>query len=254
MIFQNFGFNRQLTKATGGGNTFNYPSGAFVIYDFGNPSSYGGSGTTVYDLSGNNTHATLRNSPTYSSSNGGIMQFQQASSQYMDYQGWTTGDVSTVVIWKNTDSIFQKYSGYPTSRNNYGLIWTNDVGSSPFNKQFVPIVGNRDNTSYSSAGSTYIGPSDIQTFHQYAVVIDSMNSTSTNVNTYLDNSVATGSQNLNINRTAGISTPTVTIYVNRDDAVGDRYGNGYMMAYLHYNRALTSTEINSIYNNFSNRF
>lgn len=250
MIFQNFGFNRLIQPS---GLTYNYPTDAFAIYDFGNPSSYTGSGTIVYDVSGNGRNATLRNTPTFSSDNGGIMQFQQASSQYFDYSGSMTPDVSTIVIWKNTDATFQNYSGFPSNRSEYGLVWTNDIGSSPFNKQFVPVVFNRDNSSSSTAGSTYIGPSDIQIFHQYAVVIDSMNSTSTNVNTYLDNSVATGSQNLNINRTVGISAPTVSIFVNRDTAAG-RYGNGYMMAYLHYNRALTSTEINSIYNNFSNRF
>ena len=39
--------------------------------DAGNSSSYSGSGTTWSDLSGSGTHATMVNSPTYSSTNGG---------------------------------------------------------------------------------------------------------------------------------------------------------------------------------------
>ena len=37
--------------------------------------SYPGTGTTWYDLSGNNNHGTLINGPTYSSANGGIISF-----------------------------------------------------------------------------------------------------------------------------------------------------------------------------------
>ena len=40
-----------------------------------NSSSYGGSGTTWSDISGNSNDATLVNSPTYSSSNGGYLSF-----------------------------------------------------------------------------------------------------------------------------------------------------------------------------------
>ncbi len=253
MIFQNFGYNRVIPKVAAGGNTFNYPSGAFAIYDFGNPSSYSGSGTTVYDVSGNGRNATLRNTPTYSSANGGIMQFVQASSQYMDYQGYMARNVSAVIIWKNTDTTFQKYAGWPNARINYGLIWTNDVGSAPYNKQFVPLVGDKVG-NLSAAGSTYIGPSDITIFHQYSVTVESIDSTTTPVNTYLDSGATTASQSLNLDRTGTPSTADQTIYLNRDTAVGDRYGNGYMMAYLHYNRVLTSTEISNIYNNFLNRF
>jgi hypothetical protein len=253
MIFQNFGFNRQIVAAAAGGNTFNYPSGAFAIYDFGNPSSYSGTGTTVFDVSGNSNDGTLVNSPTFSSTNGGIMQFQQSSSQRIDYQGYMMNDVSAVVIWKNTDSTFQKYSGWPCDRNAYGLVWTNDVDISPGNKQFVPIVGNNSG-GLSTFSGTYVGPADITIFHQYSVTVDSISSTSTTVKTYIDEGTTNASQNDNWDRTGTPSTTPHTINVNHDNAVGDRYGNGYMMAYLHYNKVLTTTEIEDIYNNFSNRF
>ena len=40
--------------------------GLVLMLDAGNPKSYSGSGNTWYDLSGNNKHATLINTPTYS--------------------------------------------------------------------------------------------------------------------------------------------------------------------------------------------
>jgi hypothetical protein len=55
-------------------------SGLILNYDISNSSSYPGSGTTVTDLQGN-SNATLSGSPTYSSSNGGYLTFNSASSQ-----------------------------------------------------------------------------------------------------------------------------------------------------------------------------
>ena len=247
MIFQNFGFNRQIVKAAGGGNTYNYPSGAFAIYDFGNPSSYGGSGTTVYDVSGNSNNGNLNNSPTWSSTNGGILQLVQASSQYIDYIGTFTPDGTYVFIWKNTDTTFNKDVGFPTFRSAYGGIYCILGGE----KGYVPIPFNN-----STGANTYFGakstPTNITIWHQYASVVDSISSTSTTCTTYLDGNTSSASENKNFNRTG--TSNSGTTYIGRDDAVGDRYANGYLMAYLHYNKTLTTTELTDIYNNFSTRF
>ena len=50
-------------------------SGLVLNLDAGVSSSYGGSGTTWTDLSGNGNTGTLTNGPTYSSSNGGSLSF-----------------------------------------------------------------------------------------------------------------------------------------------------------------------------------
>lgn len=47
----------------------------FWYVDAGNPSSYPGTGTSWYDLSGNGYVGTLTNGPTYSSANNGYIQF-----------------------------------------------------------------------------------------------------------------------------------------------------------------------------------
>ena len=42
-----------------------YPAGAYAIYDFGNASSYAGSGTTVYDVKANNVSIGVGNATKF---------------------------------------------------------------------------------------------------------------------------------------------------------------------------------------------
>lgn len=59
------------------------PSTNLLVYlDSGNPSSYPGTGSTWTDLEGGDDNATLFNSPTFSSSYQGILQFDDASLEY----------------------------------------------------------------------------------------------------------------------------------------------------------------------------
>lgn len=243
MIFQNFGFNQNYPIAA---PAFNYPAGAYVIYDFGNSSSYPGSGTDVFDVSGNGRNGSLRNGATWSSTNGGIVQLVQASSQYIDYGSQFTPDTSVVAIWKNTNATFAKDTGFPTRRVANGLMMAFLGGS----KGFCPILFDASNN-----GNTYFNatttPSDITQWHQYAQVV-TYSSPNTTATTYLDGNASSATETKNFARSG--TSASGTTYIGFDNAVGDRYANGYIMAYLHYNRALTTTELTNIYNIFSPRF
>jgi hypothetical protein len=61
----------------------NVTSGLILNLDAGNITSYTGSGTTWYDLSGNNNNGTLTNGPTFSSVNGGVIVFD-GTNDYVD--------------------------------------------------------------------------------------------------------------------------------------------------------------------------
>lgn len=69
-----------------------------------NPNSYGGSGTTVYDISVNDNHATLTNGPTYSTDNGGYFSTDGVNDYIVDNStsgspwGFGTG-AFTVELW-----------------------------------------------------------------------------------------------------------------------------------------------------------
>lgn len=112
-----------------------------VLYlDAGEPSSYSGSGTSWNDLSGNGNNMTLTGSPTFSSSNGGVLQFN-GSTQYGSltslnystatytivaaarYSGATRGRVITSV---SNNWLFGHWSG--TTENFYAEGWVTAVG------------------------------------------------------------------------------------------------------------------------------
>jgi len=244
MIFQNFGFNRQRVVAAAG-PTFNYPAGAYAIYDFGNPASYAGTGGTVNDVSGNSNNGTLVNSPTWTSDNGGILRLNNASSQRIDYSASFTAATSTVIIWKNFNATFTKDTGVPTLRGNNGYMHAFLGGG----RDQCPILFNTG-----GSGNTYFGAAlntaDITIWHQYAQVV-TYSSPNTTATTYLDGNASSATETQNFNRSG---TGTGTAYIGFDNAVSDRYANGYVMAYLHYNRALTTTELEDIYDYFSSRF
>jgi hypothetical protein len=67
--------------------------GLIVHYDFGETNCYNGSGTTITDLSGVGNNGTLTNSPTYSTTDGGIITFN-GSNHYI-YRGSVTNPPTT---------------------------------------------------------------------------------------------------------------------------------------------------------------
>lgn len=78
-------------------------SNLMLQLDAANTLSYPGSGTTWSDLSGNGKNYTLTNGPTYSSTNGGVIIFAGASSQYATSAttlfNSTTFNTYTMSIW-----------------------------------------------------------------------------------------------------------------------------------------------------------
>lgn len=79
-------------------------SGLVLHLDAGNPISYGGSGTTWNDLSGNGSHVTLT-STTFNSTNGGSIVFNGTSS-YANFNA-TIGSTNAVTVdmWVRTNSL-----------------------------------------------------------------------------------------------------------------------------------------------------
>ena len=85
-------------------------NGLVLYLDAANTKSYPGSGTTWYDLSGNGNNATLVNGPTFSTSRGGIFDFDGVD-DYAYVPDNTSLDLAgdkTQAIWVLID---QSYSG-----------------------------------------------------------------------------------------------------------------------------------------------
>jgi hypothetical protein len=146
-----------------------YPPNLILYLDSGNSSSYSGSGSVWYDLTSNNNDATLINSPTYSSSLGGILQFDDVSLEYGtipdlgNLSQWTveawfklttalTGKVTAVVCneFNLTDKLNFSIgtNNAPTNKNIavgfYDGSWHTTTGFVPQTNVWYQVVGTYD--------------------------------------------------------------------------------------------------------------
>ena len=96
-------------------------SNLLLFYDASDVNSYPGTGTSWFDLSGNNTTGTLTNGPTFSSANGGSIVFDGTN----DYVAASNSLLShRTSDW--TYSCWLNFSAIPT----YATIFTNGTWTS----------------------------------------------------------------------------------------------------------------------------
>lgn len=110
-------------------------------FDAGNAASYPGSGTTIYDISGNGRNGTLINGPTFSASGGGAISFDGVDDYISTTYGPTLADF-TVAVWyystgsqANAKLVDKSYaSGMHIFRSSTSTSWGAGVrqGSSPY--------------------------------------------------------------------------------------------------------------------------
>jgi hypothetical protein len=143
-----------------------------VFLDSGDSSSYPGTGNTWYDLQGAANNATLINSPTYSASFGGILGFDDASSEYATIPNignqthWTvecwfrlatslTGKV-TAIVANQFDLISKLNFSVGTNRapvsynlcvGFYNGAWRTTSGFDPSINTWYQVVGTYDGTT-----------------------------------------------------------------------------------------------------------
>ena len=137
------------SSSGGGGSSSGIVSSGLLMHlDAGNSSSYSGSGTTWSDLSGNGNHATLINGPTYSSADGGALDFD-GSNDYATASLLMPSRPYTASVWINHDSLsgfFQYYLNqlYSSSSTSYGfsLLRSIPFGSAPLRVAFTDRVLN----------------------------------------------------------------------------------------------------------------
>lgn len=148
-------------------------SNLLVNLDAGDPASYSGSGSTWTDLAGGDNNATLINTPTYSSSNSGYLNFSPASLEYGtipnigSLSNWTvetwlrvtaslTGKVTAAVANEFDLSSRLNFSiGTNRSPGSYNLCagfydsngWHNAAGFAPVQNTWYQVVGTYDGTT-----------------------------------------------------------------------------------------------------------
>jgi hypothetical protein len=205
----------------------NVESGLVLAIDFANPKSYPGSGTTVYDLSGNNYNGTLTNGPTFSTEYGGALVFD-GTNDSINFNGQIltgTGDF-TVSLW------FRRTAGSGTVFGNY------PAGNLQI--FFGPVYLGMwlANSNLYSDGTSNFTPNPVNMVVQRS---------GTTTYLYVNNSLRmTASSNANIGTTSDFRIGTNTLG-------GEVYG-GYFYSCAVYNRFLSTAEVAQNYNAEVRRF
>jgi formylglycine-generating enzyme required for sulfatase activity len=108
--------------------------GLVLWLDAGITPSYPGSGSTWTDISGNKNNGTLVNGPTYSSTNGGILNFNGSNWVTIPLDLYTS-NYTIFVIARYTGSINKRVIG--TEGNNWLLGWWNGQTNQYFAEGWV---------------------------------------------------------------------------------------------------------------------
>lgn len=136
-----------------------------VHLDAGNKKSYPGTGTSWFDLSGNNYTNSLVNGPTYDSANGGSIYFDGtndvARKPSAPYYALSTSVIS-ISVWTrvNTHGNFHNFVVNNWVGNGWALYsdatnWTFGVGQS--GTQYNAIAAHSNSTAWTNLCGTYDG-------------------------------------------------------------------------------------------------
>jgi hypothetical protein len=203
-------------------------SSLVLAIDFANPKSYPGSGTTVFDLSGNNYNGTLTNGPTFSTEYGGACVLD-GSNDYIQFNNILlsgTGDFCISIWFRWTLGI-------------YGTIFGNYLAGNLqmfFGTQIIGMWLN--NSTLYSDGTANFTPNPVN------MVVRRSGTTTTLI---IDNSLRmTASSSADIGSTSNFRIGANTI--------GTEVFGGYIYSFYVYNRFLSTAEIAQNYNSEIRRF
>jgi hypothetical protein len=218
-------------------------SGLLLNLDAGNSSSYSGSGTTWFDLTGNNRNATLFNTPTYNSGCNGYLSFLDTSIQYATIPNIGNQSTWTVEAWtRTTASLSGKVTAVVCNQFNLTTTLNFSLGTNRAPGSYNLCVG-----YYNSAWRTTNGfTPTLNVWYQI-------------VGTY-DGSTLTQYSNANVNTTlsyTGTSQSGGEIRIARrwdaTNVASDHYRGDISIVRI-YNRALSAAEVGSNYNAIKGRY
>ena len=209
--------------------------GLVLALDAGNTKSYPGSGTTWKDLSGNSNNGTLTNGPTYSSADGGYLNFD-GTNDYVDVSGSISVSAATFLAWVRLDGDQSHFTGVIFSR-------------SPASGMNFYSTSEQIAYHWNNASNTYNWQSGLIVPTQEWCMI-SVNVNSSSATAYLCRSSGITSAT---NTVSHSSITLDAINVGRDSSSG-RDLDGRMSVAMIYNRALTAAEVAQNYNALKGRF
>ncbi len=191
--------------------------GLIIYLDANNTSSYAGTGTTWYDLSGNGRHASLISSPSYEGFGGGKYLSFDGSTNYATIPYTITDNLITVSFWyyskifsanSSLDALISNYtsgiSGFDVRLNSsttINLAIVIAAGESQIN------IGTITNNTWYNVAFTYDGAT-VKTYLD-GVFKSSANVVGTRAN---GTQICIGTSAFDTNRRATCGVPQVMIY------------------------------------------
>ena len=210
--------------------------------DAGNNSSYGGSGTTWTDLSGQGNHATLTNGPVYSSSDGGYFNFDGTNDYVSETSGLSDSFLQgnwSISFWINFETVNTSTSTYDRPLLHHGTRST---------RKGLHLC-NRDGKFHFGLYSDDLpGTATLSTNTWYNVVF-TLNNTSyakqIYINGSLDDSHTGGGAYTGTGSNSQIGGKALNF---------GRYFDGNISIVAAYNRVLTSAEVSQNYDVIKSRY
>ena len=227
--------NVELANRSNSWPIFNVTSGLILNLDASNANSYPGSGTTWYDLSGNNKNGTLTNGPTFSSANGGSIVYDGADDTVTC--NLVTSDANNVTM-----EAWFKATTLPGDR---GLILNGNGGSNGYGLQFG-ACGTAGTTLYVFFGGincNVVSYGTLVTNTWYQAVYTRTTTPSISNILYINGISRSTNNSSNPNAAPAGST-----------LIGHSAFNGNIAIARIYNRALSATEVLQNFNVTKNRF
>jgi hypothetical protein len=233
--------------------------GLVLNVDAGFVGSYPTTGTTLYDLSGNNRNETLTNGPTYNSANSGGIVYDGID-DVMTCDGVNDSFFNSlypngisILTWIKLPSDFSipngdgrsiLYRGSGGASNNFWHFSINANGGNPVLRWW--IGGGGSYTPWLHLSSTTL---NVNTFYHCVLTWTPISSTQATTKMYLNNNeIYTNTAN----KGEGLSLSTTDILGNFPSGGWSPQMTQYNL--LIYNRALLSTEVTQNYNAQKARF
>jgi uncharacterized protein (TIGR02145 family) len=211
-------------------------NGLLLNLDASNPGSYSGTGNNWYDLSGNNNHGTLNNSPTYDAASASIVT--NGTNQYLSvplFNNSITNVTMQVWVYINTPSkgVF--------IANGYGNGYNIGIGNY--------LENDGSNATMLFSNKRWISNAGINYTSGWHLVTMVLNGSSTPF-IYIDNALQGSSSGY-----PGEAPITPTGYLTLGAIPGDngRYYAGKFAAAYFYDRALSLAEIQQNYDAFATK-
>ena len=212
-------------------------NGLLLNLDASNPGSYSGTGNTWYDLSGNNKHGTLMNSPTYDAASGSIVT--NGTNQYIAIPEISTSITNiTMQAWVyvnlNTTGTFIK-------NGSNGGGYSIGIGNNAFDQTGSNVVMLFSGRRWISTGSNF----GTAGWKLITMVLDGSSVPKAYVNGTLIGSYPDATKNP--------IAPIGTLNLGANIGDGNIYYNGKFAAAYFYNRELSLAEIQQNYNAFATK-